>query len=266
MERLLLARINDPPDCPSIVGQGKAARPRSQAFSTCHFATTQREARLAGLLASAFALLNTPAVSRQHQRRRTSVRATALSGGVHHDTCANSSMPQQLPARPTRSTRTTHPNDLQHDLMCNADRPPRAPARASKWLAPTFVIKDASTSPLFNRSRRWMLRHQVRHVVICGNSLQQEFSFLRVRSCVHMCRISKCLSLPEPVLRTIPRQALLSLTRGITSLPASVRTPPARWIARPVVASPTQRRLGDLRRSLQLQWSSVFAPRRLPNH
>ena len=91
MDRLLLARLNDPPDCPSIVGQGKATQPRAQASPdeqqrSCCFslsarapyprtslsiksslhplsashADTTHEGRLARLLDSAFALRNTP--------------------------------------------------------------------------------------------------------------------------------------------------------------------------------------------------------------
>ena len=35
------------------------------------------------------------------------------------------------------------------------------------------------------------------------------------------------------------------------------KTPPPRWTTLPVFASPTLRRVGDLRRSLQFQWSSA---------
>ena len=89
--RFFLARFHCPPDCPSIVSQGKATQPRAHAspdkqqrrccffsrhatvsrsglpstpLSRCRVATTQREARLARLLASAFAWLNTPSRSR----------------------------------------------------------------------------------------------------------------------------------------------------------------------------------------------------------
>ena len=90
VDRLLTARLNDPPRLPhSIASQGKAARLRAQAspdeqqrparhahatvsrsgllstpLSTSQVATTQCEARLAGLLAPAFAFLNTPNRSR----------------------------------------------------------------------------------------------------------------------------------------------------------------------------------------------------------
>ena len=45
---------------------------------------------------------------------------------------------------------------------------------------------------------------------LCEHTSARNLPFCS-RSCVHMCRISKCPSLPAPCLRTIPRQALLSL-------------------------------------------------------
>ena len=139
--------LDDPTDCPDIFGQGEPTRrltnnsaaassvgacapcPRislsglpSTPLLTSLVAATRCEARLAGLLPPAFAWHNTLIRSRWGSRRR--LRASAKTPGAvewrcYDNTCASSTVLQQLPARhnlaPVRHSQRVQLNLHHHD-------------------------------------------------------------------------------------------------------------------------------------------------------
>ena len=209
VDRLLLARHSDPPNCPSITGQDGAAKPRAQASPDerqhhCCLRQCQRamlahpslDHSLAGkpLRRNAMRKLVSPTEHSDSVAMAFSLTPPpfgkdpgTLEWWFHDNTNANNSNPQQLLAR--RSTSTTHPT-TSNITSCARLTVATKSARASKWLASTRGCAHKPHSKfrqkLFNPSRRKMLRHQVRRVVIRGNSLQQELPFLQPFLCPHV--------------------------------------------------------------------------------
>ena len=97
----------------------------------------------------------------------------------HDNTYAQQQYDPAAACTTNASTRTTH-STTSNVTLCARLTIATWSVRPSRWSAPTFAIKDATTSSprtpsspefgrrLFNPSRRQMLRHQDRHVLICG--------------------------------------------------------------------------------------------------
>ena len=99
------------------------------------------------------------------------------------------------------------PNDQQYDLVCKAHRRHVVGTRVG------VVSSDFRNQRCDHKPLRAPLHSKFRQQVFNPSRRQREQPSAG-------CRISKSLSLPDPVLQTMPRQALLSLdTRGITSKP-----------------------------------------------
>ena len=192
VDQLLFARFNDPPDRPSVLGQDKPMRrlTNNSAAAASSVSACAPCPLNSLLIRSSFNPLD--GIPRHHNAVRSSSRRVAslnkpnLSRWQYRWALSSGGVTTTLvPTTACPSSCWHAPHDQPHDLVCKAHRCHAVGTRVEVVSLDTrnqgcdhnphrTQSRSKFRQQLFNPSRRQMLRHQVRHVFIRGNSLQQE--------------------------------------------------------------------------------------------